>query len=99
MEKTTKDKIRIEKVIKRKGNKLYVKAELDWYHYATKTELRNATGVDRYKLTAKSDLASLKVELDKIDVDKLQTVPADLSKLSNVVHNEVKLLKRLYMKN
>ena len=51
--------------------------ELDWYHYATKTKLRNATGVDRYKLTAKSELASLKVELDKIDVDKLKTVPVD----------------------
>ena len=41
------------------------------------------------KLAAKSDLASLKAEIDKIDEKKLKTVPADLSKLSNVVNNEV----------
>ena len=42
-----------------------------------------------YKLATKSDLASLKAEIDKIDVDKLMTVPTDLSKLSNVVDNDV----------
>ena len=39
--------------------------------YATKANLKNATGVDTSKLAAKSDLASLKTEVDKIDVDKL----------------------------
>ena len=34
---------------------------------------------------AKSDLASLKAEVDKIDIGKLKTVPTDLSILSNVV--------------
>ena len=66
-----------------------VKAELDLSSYATKADLKNATGVDTSKLAAKSDLASLKSEVDKIDVDKLKTVPVDLSKLSNVVKNEV----------
>ena len=51
-------------------------------NYATKADLKNATGVDTSKLAAKSDLASLKTEVDKIDVDKLKTVPIDLSKLS-----------------
>ena len=51
--------------------------------------LRNATGVDTSKLAAKSDLASLEAKVDKIDVDKLATVPFDLSKLCNVVNNEV----------
>ena len=32
---------------------------------------------------------SLKAKIDKIDVDKLKTVPVDLSKLSNIVKNEV----------
>ena len=41
------------------------------------------------KLAAKSDLANLKSEIDKIDVDKLKTVPVDLSKLSNAVNNDV----------
>ena len=37
----------------------------------------------------KQNLASLKTEVDKIDVDKLKTVPVDLSKLSNAVKNDV----------
>ena len=36
----------------------------------------------------KSDLASLKSEIDKLDIRKLETTPADLSKVSNVVKNE-----------
>ena len=41
------------------------------------------------KLAAKSDLASLKAEKDKLDIDKLVPVPVDLSKLSDVVKNDV----------
>ena len=37
----------------------------------------------------KSNLPSLKTEVDKIDADKLNTVPVDLAKLSNVVKNDV----------
>ena len=40
--------------------------------------------------TTKADLASIKIKEDNLDVDKLNNVPADLSKLSNVVHNDVK---------
>ena len=57
--------------------------------YATKVDLKNATGVDTSKLGGKFDLASLKAEVDKIDVDKLKTVLVDLGKLSNVVNNDV----------
>ena len=66
-----------------------VKGELDLSSYATKAKLKNATGIDTSTLVAKSDLASLKAETDKIDVDKFKNVPFDLSKLSNVVKNEV----------
>ena len=65
--------------------------------YATKADLKNATGIDTSKLAVKSDLVSLKAEVDKIDVDKLKTVSVDLSKLSNVLKNEV--LKKLCMTN
>ena len=58
-------------------------------NYATKTDLKNATGVYASKLAVKSDLAKLKVEIDKIDVDKLKSVSVDLSKLSNVENNNV----------
>ena len=57
--------------------------------YATKTDLKNAAGIGTSKLALKSNLANLKAEIDDIDVDKLKTVSVDLSKLSNVVNNDV----------
>ena len=52
--------------------------------------LKNATGVDTFKLAAKCDLASLRAEIDKKDVDSLfKTSHIDLIKLSHVVKNEV----------
>ena len=66
-----------------------INAEVDLSNYATKLDLRNATGVNTYKLAAKSNLASLKAKVDKIDVGKLEIIPTDLSKLSNVVNNDV----------
>ena len=55
------------------GGDINVKVDLS--NYATKAYLKNATGVDTSKLAAKCDLASLKAEIDKIDVDKLKTAP------------------------
>ena len=66
-----------------------VKVELDLSTYATKTDLRNVAHVDTSNFTLKSNLASLKTEVDKVDVDKLKIVPVVLSKLSNVVKNDV----------
>ena len=57
--------------------------------YVKKAELKNPTGVDTLKLAAKSDLPSLKAEDAKIDVKKWKTVPVDLSKISNIVNNDV----------
>ena len=66
-----------------------VKVELDLTNYATKTDLKNITHVDVSSFASKTNLAALKTEVDKIDVDKLKTTPADLAKLSNVVKNDV----------
>ena len=66
-----------------------VKVELNFSSYATKAELTNAAGVDTSNLAAKSDLAGLKAEVDKIDIDQLKTFPVDLRKLSKVVNNGV----------
>ena len=126
MQKTNLKEFRIEKVIKRKGNKLYIKwkrynnsfnswidkkdfiklistckmsqyfppyrssrgdikVELDSSNNATKTDLKNVTHVDVSSFASKTNLASLKTEVDKIDADKLKTVPVDLAELSNVV--------------
>ena len=64
-----------------------VKADLS--NYATKTDLKNVSHVDVSSFPLKSNLASLKTEVDKIDADKLKTVTVDLAKLSNVVKNDV----------
>ena len=66
-----------------------MKVELDLSNYGTKTNLKKATGVDTSDFAKKVDLASLKLDVDELDIDKLKTVPVDLSKLSNVVDNDV----------
>ena len=66
-----------------------IKVELDLANYATKDDVKNITHVDVSSYATKTNLAVLKSEVDKIDTDKLKTVPTDLSKLSNVVKNEV----------
>ena len=72
-----------------KGFGRNVKVELDFSDYATKVDLKGATGVDTCNLAAESDLPRLKADVDTVDTDKLKTVPIDLSKLSNV-NNVVK---------
>ena len=66
-----------------------IKVELDLTNYETKTDLKNITHTDVSSFASKTNLVTLKTEVDKIDVDKLKTVPDDLAKLSNVVKNEV----------
>ena len=66
-----------------------IKVKLDLTNYATKDDVKNITHVDVSSYATKTNLASLKTEVDKIDTDKLKTVPADLAKLSNVVKHDV----------
>ena len=66
-----------------------IKVELDLTNYATKDDVENITHVDVSSYATKTNLAALKSEVDKIDTDKLKTVPTDLAKLSNVVKNDV----------
>ena len=65
-----------------------IKVELDLANYATKDDVKNITHVDVSSYATKTNLAALKSEVDKIDTDKLKTVPDDLAKLTNVVINE-----------
>ena len=66
-----------------------IKVELDLTNYATKTDLKNITHVDVSSFASKTNLAALKTEVDKIDVDKLKTAPVDLARLTNVVENDL----------
>ena len=51
---------------------------VDLPNYAKKADLRNASGIDTFKLAAKYDLVDLKPEVDEIDIDKLKLGPTDL---------------------
>ena len=52
-------------------------------------DLKNVTHVDTSSFAMKTNLVSLKIEIDKLDIDKLGPVPVDLTKLSDVVKNDV----------
>ena len=66
-----------------------IKVELDLANYATKTDLKNIAHVDLSSFASKTNLAALKTEVDKIDVDKLKTTCTDLAKLTNTVEHDV----------
>ena len=69
----------------------------DLSNYATKADIKNISHVDTSSFALKTNLASLKTEVDKLDIDKLAPVPVDLSKLSDIV--KMMLLKKQYMIN
>ena len=66
-----------------------IKVKIDLSNYATKEDIKNITHVDTSSFALKTNLSNLKTEVDKLDIDKLVPVPTDLSKLSNVVKNDV----------
>ena len=133
LQKTNQKKFRIEKVLKKKGDKLYVKwkgcdnsfnscidkkrhykmsqyfpnpyepfggdinVTVDLSSYATKDDIKNISHVDTSSFALKRNLVNLKTEVEKLDIDKLANVPVDLSKLSNVLKNDV-IKKTVYDK-
>ena len=58
-------------------------------NYATKTDIEDNSHVNTSSFVLKSNLDSLKTEIDKVDIDKLVPVPVDFSTLSEVVKNDV----------
>ena len=117
MQKPNQKEFKIEKVIKRKCDKLYVKWKgyknffngwidkkdsknegifsktktfkskyEDLSNYATKTDLKNATGVDTLDIAKKTDLTNLIYDVDKLYIDILKNIPRNLSNLKNKVH-------------
>ena len=62
-----------------------VKVVLDLSNYASKKELDHATGVGTSHLAAKKHFIALKVEVDKLGINKLIHVPTSLSKLKTKV--------------
>ena len=69
------------------GEDINVKVDLS--NYATKTDLKIVSHVDVSSFALKLNIASLKPEVDKVDIDKLTPVSNDLAKISNIVNNNV----------
>ena len=63
-----------------------IKAELDLANYATKSDFENATGADTSESPKRTDLASLKPEVDKLDINKLEKVPTGLNNLKSKLY-------------
>ena len=70
-----------------------INVKIDLSNYATKADIKNISHIDTSSFALKTNLANLKTEIDKLDIDKLVPARDDLSKLSNVVTNDV--VKRL----
>ena len=66
-----------------------INVKVDLSNYATETDIKNISHVDTSSFALKANLANLKMEVHKLDIDKLVPVPVDLSKLSDVVKNDV----------
>ena len=73
------------------GGDINVKVDLS--NYATKADIKNISHVDTSSFALKTNLANLKTEVDKLDIDKLVPAPVDLSKLSDVVKRLIIMLK------
>ena len=58
-------------------------------NYAKKCRLKNEKNVDIKEFTKKSDLVNLKSDVDKLVIGKLESTPADLCKIINVMENDV----------
>ena len=62
-----------------------MKGELDLSNYATKTDFKNPKAVETLKFAKKTDLASLKSNVDKLDINKFKNVPTNLSNLKKKI--------------
>ena len=66
-----------------------INVKVDLSNYATKADFKNISHVATSSFSLNTNLASLKIEVDKLDIDKLVPIAVDLSKLSDVVKNDV----------
>ena len=74
-----------------------INVKIDFSNYATKSDIKKISHVDTSSFALKTNLACLKTEVDKLDIDKLVPVPVDLNKLSDVVKKD--FVKKLCMIN
>ena len=68
------------------SHKENIKVEIDLSNYATKKDINDITHVDTSNFALKTNLANLKTEVDKLDIDKLVPIPNDLKLVSSIFH-------------
>ena len=66
-----------------------VNVKVDLSNYATKTDIKNISHIDTSSFASQSNLASLETKVDKLDIDRLVPVAADLRKLSDLVKHDI----------
>ena len=66
-----------------------INLKVDLSNYATKSDIRNISHADTSSFALKTNLANLKTEVDRLDINKLAAAPADLSKLIDAVKNDI----------
>ena len=74
-----------------------INGKVDLSNNEKKIDLKNATHVDTSSFALKTNLANIKTKIDKLGIEKLVPVPVDVSKLSDVVKNDV-IKKAVYDK-
>ena len=74
-----------------------IKVKIDMSNYATKIDIKNISYVDTSSFLLKTNLANLKTDVDKFDIEILAPVPVELTNLSDVV--KMMSLKKLHMMN
>ena len=67
-----------------------INVKIDLSNYAAKADIKYISDLNTSSFALKSNLASLKTEVDKLDIDKLLPVPVDLSKVSDVLKKDIK---------
>ena len=65
------------------GRDINVKVDLS--NYATKADIKNVSNVDTSSFALKTNLANLKTEVDKLDIDKLKSLPKILLNLETKI--------------
>ena len=67
----------------------HITVDLQLDGVATKKDVEGITHVDTSSFALKTNLSSLKTEVDKLDIPKLGTLPTDVAKLTNKVANDL----------
>ena len=67
------------------NNKNKIEVKLDLSNYATKSDLKNATGVDTSQFAKKDNLVNFKSEIDESDVDEIKNIPSSLNSFKSKV--------------